>query len=332
MIKQTLKYLFEYKTLGREQAREILVNIAKEQYNHSEMVAFLSVYMMRPITVEELSGFMDALRELGTKVDLRGVETIDLCGTGGDGKNTFNISTLSSFVVAGAGIKVAKHGNYGVSSNCGSSNVLESLGYYFTADQETLNRQLDQANICFLHAPLFNQAMKVVAPIRRELGIKTFFNMLGPLVNPANPKSQMSGVYNLELGRLYNYLFQQTDKRYAIVHALDGYDEVSLTGAFKIFSNQGERIIQPANWNLPTTSPEQISGGETIAQAKEIFLNVLEGEGTPAQNAVVVTNSAIAIQCAMPQLAIDEAMALASDSLMGQKALQSFKKLIDLSK
>ena len=332
MIKQTLKYLFEYKTLGREQAREILLNIAKEQFNHSEMVAFLSVYMMRPITVEELSGFMDALKELGTKVDLRGVETIDLCGTGGDGKNTFNISTLSSFVVAGAGIKVAKHGNYGVSSNCGSSNVLESLGYHFTPDQETLNRQLDQANICFLHAPLFNQAMKVVAPIRRELGIKTFFNMLGPLVNPSNPKNQMSGVYNLELGRLYNYLFQQTDKRYAIVHALDGYDEVSLTGAFKIFSNQGEQIIQPADWKLPTTSPEQISGGETIGQAKEIFLNVLEGKGTPAQNAVVVANSAIAIQCAMPQLAIDKAMALASDSLMGKKALQSFKKLIDLSK
>ena len=332
MIKQTLKYLFEYKTLGREQAREILLNIAKEQFNHSEMVAFLSVYMMRPITVEELSGFMDALKELGTKVDLRGVETIDLCGTGGDGKNTFNISTLSSFVVAGAGIKVAKHGNYGVSSNCGSSNVLESLGYRFTADQEILNRQLDQANICFLHAPLFNQAMKVVAPIRKELGIKTFFNMLGPLVNPANPKNQMSGVYNLELGRLYNYLFQQTDKRYAIVHALDGYDEVSLTGAFKIFSNQGEQIIQPADWKLPTTSPEQISGGETIAQAKEIFLKVLEGNGTPAQNAVVVANSAIAIQCAMPQLAIDKAMALASDSLMGKKALQSFKKLIDLSK
>lgn len=332
MIKQTLKYLFEYKTLGREQAREILLNIAKEQFNHSEMVAFLSVYMMRPITVEELSGFMDALRELGTKVDLRGVETIDLCGTGGDGKNTFNISTLSSFVVAGAGIKVAKHGNYGVSSNCGSSNVLESLGNHFTADQETLNRQLDQANICFLHAPLFNQAMKVVAPIRRELGIKTFFNMLGPLVNPANPKNQMSGVYNLELGRLYNYLFQQTDKRYTIVHTLDGYDEVSLTGAFKIFSNQGEQIIQPADWKLPTTSPEQISGGETIGQAKEIFLKVLEGKGTSAQNAVVVANSAIAIQCAMPQLAINEAMALATDSLMGQKALQSFKKLINLSK
>ena len=332
MIKQTLKYLFEYKTLGREQAREILLNIAKEQFNHSEMVAFLSVYMMRPITVEELSGFMDALRELGTKVDLRGVETIDLCGTGGDGKNTFNISTLSSFVVAGAGIKVAKHGNYGVSSNCGSSNVLESLGYRFTADQETLNRQLDQANICFLHAPLFNQAMKVVAPIRRELGIKTFFNMLGPLVNPANPKNQMCGVYNLELGRLYNYLFQQTDKRYAIVHALDGYDEVSLTGVFKIFSKQGERIVQPADWKLPTTTPEQISGGETIGQAKEIFLKVLEGKGTPAQNAVVVANSAIAIQCAMPQLAIEDAMTLASDSLMGQKAHQSFKKLIDLSK
>ncbi len=328
MIKQTLKYLFEYKTLNREKAREILVNIAMQKYNHSEMVAFMSVYMMRPITVEELSGFMDALKELGTAVNLRGAETIDLCGTGGDGKNTFNISTISSFVVAGAGIKVAKHGNYGVSSNCGSSNVLESLGYKFTSDQDVLNRQIEKANICFLHAPLFNQAMKVVAPIRKELGIKTFFNMLGPLVNPANPVNQMCGVYSLELGRLYNYLFQQTGKQFAIVHALDGYDEISLTGGFKLFSNQGERIIHPSQMNLPTTTHDQISGGETIDQARKIFIDVISGKGTPAQNAVIVANSAIAIHCAKPQLSIEEALQQASESLLGKKALHSFQKLM----
>ncbi len=331
MIKQTLKYLFEYKTLNREKARDVLINIATQHYNHSEIVAFMSVYMMRPITVEELSGFMDALRELGTTIDLKGAETIDLCGTGGDGKNTFNISTLSSFVVAGAGLKVAKHGNYGVSSNCGSSNVLEALGYRFTADQDILNRQMEKANICFLHAPLFNQAMKVVAPIRKELGIKTFFNMLGPLVNPANPKNQMCGVYSLELGRLYNYLFQQTDRRFAIVHSLDGYDEISLTGPFKLFANQGENIINPSQMNLPFLTHNQISGGETIEQATKIFMDILNGKGTPAQNAVVLANSSVAIRCAMPQLPLEDALALASESLMGQKAMQSFKILMTQS-
>ncbi len=330
-MKETLRYLFDHKTLDREKAKEILIGIAAGKYNTSETVAFMTVYMMRPITVDELSGFMDALNNLSTSVDLRGTETIDLCGTGGDGKNTFNISTLSSFVVAGAGIKVAKHGNYGVSSGCGSSNVLESLGYKFTADEELLNRQLDKANICFLHAPLFNQAMKAVAPIRRELGVKTFFNMLGPLVNPASPTSQMTGVYSLELARIYNYLFQKTEKRYAVVHSLDGYDEVSLTGSFKISTPEGESIINPADWNLPKLTHSQISGGDTIDEARKIFISILEGNGTQAQNSVIEANSAIAIRCARPELSQDDALAIAKESLASGAALKSFKTLISLS-
>lgn len=330
-MKETLRYLFDYKTLSREWAGKVLSDIANGKCNTSETVAFMTVYMMRPITVEELSGFMDALNEQSSSIDLRGAETIDLCGTGGDGKNTFNISTLSSFVVAGAGIKVAKHGNYGVSSGCGSSNVLESLGYKFTNDEELLNRQLDKANICFLHAPLFNKAMKVVAPLRKELGVKTFFNMLGPLVNPASPISQMTGVYSLELARVYNYLFQKTEKKYAVVHSLDGYDEVSLTGAFKVSTPEGERIINPADWNLQQVTAAQISGGETITEARTIFTNILEGKGTQAQNSVIAANSAIALRCVNPKLSNDEALSIATESLLSGKALQSFKTLISLS-
>lgn len=330
-MKEILKYLFEYKTLTRQQAHDVLVNIATEQYNKSEVVAFMSVFMMRPITVEELSGFRDAMLELGVKVDLRGVPTTDLCGTGGDGKNTFNISTLASFVASGAGVKVVKHGNYGVSSNCGSSNVLESMGYRFTTNEDQLNRELDRAGITFLHAPLFNPAMKAVAPIRKELGIKTFFNMLGPLVSPANPQSQLCGVYNLELARIYNYLFQQTEKSYMVVHSLDGYDEISLTGDFKIYSNRGEEIVNPSEWNMPTVSHADIYGGETVGDAKEIFISVLENKGTLAQNSVVIAAGAAAIRCSAPHLSVAEATSLAADSLLSSKALHSFKTLINLS-
>lgn len=330
-MKDTLRYLFDHKTLSRGEAATILADIATGKCNTSETVAFMTVFMMRPITVEELSGFMDTLNGMSTTVDLRGATTIDLCGTGGDGKNTFNISTLSSFVVAGAGVKVAKHGNYGVSSGCGSSNVLESLGYKFTNDEDLLNRQLEKANICFLHAPLFNRAMKAVAPIRKELGVKTFFNMLGPLVNPASPSNQMTGVYSLELARIYNYLFQKTNKSYAVVHSLDGYDEVSLTGAFKVSTPAGENIINPHEWNLPRVTTEDIAGGSTIDHARKIFISILEGRGTPAQNAVVAANSAIALRCANPSLTVEEALETARQSLMSGKALQSFKALISLS-
>src|SRR4051812_45334406 len=220
-MKKILSHLFENKSFTREEAHRILISIARGEYNSSQIAAFVTAYGMRNITVQELQGFRDAMLDLCIKLDFSDYELIDLCGTGGDGKDTFNISTLASFIVAGAGYKVAKHGNYGVSSGCGSSNVMEYLGYQFTNDESKLNSSLDKAGICFLHAPLFHPAMKNVAPVRRELGVKTFFNMLGPLVNPAKPNNQIVGVYNLELARLYAYLYQKSEVNYTILNALD---------------------------------------------------------------------------------------------------------------
>ncbi|MCK4745431.1 MAG: anthranilate phosphoribosyltransferase, partial [Bacteroidales bacterium] len=251
-MKEILNYLYEHKTLDRNMAKKVLTNIAKGIYNHSQIASFLSVYLMRSITVEELSGFRDALLDLCIPVDLSGFDAVDLCGTGGDGKDTFNISTLTTFVVAGAGAKVAKHGNYGVSSACGSSNLMEYAGYRFSNDVSKLKSEIDKAGICFLHAPLFNPAMKNVAPVRKELGMKTFFNMLGPMVNPSFPSKQMVGVYSLELARIYAYLYQSTNKQYAIIHSLDGYDEVSLTGPCKVITREQDRIYKPSDLNLPT--------------------------------------------------------------------------------
>ena len=239
-MKQIINRLINHESISAQEAKQVLVNISKGDYNQSQIASFLTVYMMRSITIEELQGFRDALLELCIPVDLENHDTIDLCGTGGDGKDTFNISTLASFVTAGAGVAVTKHGNYGVSSACGSSNVLEYLGVKFSNDIDFLKKTLDKAGICVLHAPLFHPAMKNVAPIRRELGVKTFFNMLGPMVNPAFPKNQMVGVFSLELLRMYSYLYQNSDKNYSIIHALDGYDEISLTGKAKEVNNQTE--------------------------------------------------------------------------------------------
>jgi anthranilate phosphoribosyltransferase len=329
MIKPTLKRLFEFQTLTRDEAREVLSNIATEKYNNSEIVAFITAFMMRSITVEELSGFRDAMQELCVKVDLSGFNTIDMCGTGGDGKDTFNISTLASLVVAGAGVKVAKHGNYGVSSSCGSSNVMEFLGYKFTNDESLIQRQIDKAGICFLHAPLFHPAMKVVAPLRRELGMKTFFNMLGPVLNPSFPKNQLLGVYSLELARLYNYIYQQTEKQYVIIHALDGYDEVSLTGPFKAIFRQGERLWSPSDLGFRQIRQDEIYGGQTVAEAAAIFTNILDGNGTEAQINVVVANAALAIKCVYPERDLQTCLDEARVSLASGAAKQVLKKLIE---
>ncbi len=329
-IKQTIKALINHKTLTRAQAKEVLVNIAKEQYNQSEVVAFLTVFMMRPVTVEELSGFRDALLELCLRVDLSDYRTIDMCGTGGDGKNTFNISTLASLVVAGTGAKVAKHGNYSVSSSCGSSNVMEYLGYRFTNDENRLKEQLDKANICFLHAPLFHPAMKVVAPIRKELGLKTFFNMLGPMVNPSFPAHQLVGVFSLELARVYQYIYQQTNIKYSIVHALDGYDEVSLTGDFKAITNTGELVYSPADFNMKQIQPEAIFGGDTVPEAAGIFKTILEGKGTEAQNNVVIANAALALNCYSPDKSLVQNIEEARQSLLDGKAAKVLSTLISI--
>lgn len=326
-MKDILNRLIEHKTLDRATAREVLLKLTQGQYNSSQIAAFITVYLMRNITVDELMGFREAMLEQCLAVDLSAYDTMDLCGTGGDGKDTFNISTLSAFIVAGAGQGVAKHGNYGVSSACGSSNLLQYFGYQFTEDKAVLAQSLEEANICFLHAPLFHPAMKNVGPIRRELGVKTFFNMLGPMVNPANPKKQLVGVFSLELARLYAYLYQNTDKQYAIVHALDGYDEVSLTSPVKVYSSGGEQLLQPQDFQLPELQEEQLFGGGTIEEAANIFERVLKGVGTQAQEAAVLANAGMALQVARGY-SLTDGVEDARRSLRSGKALQTFRTLV----
>jgi len=329
-MKEILNRLTQHETLQKEEASSILFQIAKGAYNPSQIASFLTVFMMRSITLEELEGFREALLELCVAIDLSEFTPIDLCGTGGDGKDTFNISTLSSFITAGAGVKVAKHGNYGVSSGCGSSNVLEHLGIKFSNKEDFLRRCIDQAGICVLHAPLFHPAMKNVAPIRRELGVKTFFNMLGPLVNPAFPKNQLTGVFNLELARLYGYLFQKTDQNFTILYALDGYDEISLTGPARAIRKSGESTINPQDFGVEPLSKKQITGGDTVSSSAAIFISVLDGKGTIAQNNVVSANAAMAIATATDCTPI-EGFEKAKISLMSGKAYQAFKTLQKLS-
>lgn len=327
-MKHILDHLFENKSFSRDDARKILISIAQGEFDAAQITAFITAYCMRNITVEELQGFRDALLELAVKVDLNEFELIDLCGTGGDGKDTFNISTLASFVVAGAGYSVAKHGNYGVSSGCGSSSVMEHLGYKFTNDNDQLKRDVAHAGICFLHAPLFNPAMKTVAPIRKALGVKTFFNMLGPMVNPAQPQYQITGVFSLELARLYAYLYQETTKKYHIVHALDGFDEISLTSPVKLYSNKGESMLNLFELGFRKLSLSEIEGGRSVASSAKIFTNVLEGTGTDAQNDVVLCNAALAIHTIKPEQSFLDCYEEAKVALLNKNALSSFKKLL----
>ena len=328
-MKKILQFLFEHKTLSREMAKEILVNISKGMYNDSEIASFTTVYLMRSIVIEELLGFRDALMELCIPVNLGGGKLLDIVGTGGDGKNTFNISTLSCFIVAGTGTKVAKHGNYGATSISGSSNVMEQLGYKFTNDSAVLQDQLDKAHICFLHAPLFHPALKIVAPMRKNLGVRTFFNMLGPLVNPAIPDYQLVGVFNLEMARIYNYMLQQSKSTFCIIHSLDGYDEISLTGDTKVITNNGDTIYTPEFLGKRMVSASDLHGGNSIEEAAGIFQSILKGAGSWAQNAVVLANAAMGLMC-MGNKGYEDCYAMAVESLESGKALQGFNKLISL--
>lgn len=327
-MKEILNHLFEYKTLAKEEAKKAVIGIGRGEYNAAQVAAFMTVYMMRSIRVEELEGFRDAMLELCLPVDLSAYDAMDVCGTGGDGKDTFNISTLSAFVVAGAGQRVAKHGNHGVSSLTGSSTVMEKLGYRFTSDVGELQRKIETAGICFLHAPLFHPAMKNVGPIRKELGVKTFFNLLGPMVNPAQPKTQLVGVFSLELARLYAYLYQRTDKQFMVLHSLDGYDEISLTGSFKAISNKTETLMTPADLGFDTVTPAALSGGETADDAARIFLNVLTNEGTSAQTHAVLANAAMALLTAEKVTTPADAVAMARESLESGRAKEAFEKLM----
>ncbi|APG65126.1 anthranilate phosphoribosyltransferase [Tenacibaculum todarodis] len=327
-MKDILNDLYQHKRLTQSQAKEVLINIASEKYNDAHLASFMTVFMMRPITVEELSGFRNALKELAIKVDFSDYNTIDIVGTGGDGKDTFNISTLTSFIVAGTGQKVAKHGNYSVSSKSGSSDMLESFGYEFTNDENTLKEHLEKANICFLHAPKFHPAMKAVGPTRKALKLKTFFNILGPLVNPSSPQNQLLGTFNVEVARLYNYILQEENTNYGIVHALDGYDEISLTSGFKLFTKNGEQLINPEDFGQKRIEQSEIFGGNSVADAAKIFKDILEGNGTDSQNSVVLTNAAFALQIVDSNKNFETAFEEAKDSLFGLKAKQTLKKLI----
>ncbi len=326
-MKQILNLLAQQKTLDFDMAKQLLINMANNLYTPIETAALLSCFSMRAITLDELKGFRSAMLELCTKIDLSEFNPMDVCGTGGDSKNTFNISTLSSFVIAGAGVPVAKHGNYGVSSISGSSSVMENLGVRFTKDTSKLKEQLKHANICFLHAPLFHPAMSSIANVRKELGVKTFFNMLGPLTNPCNPKVQLIGLSNLELLRMYQYLLQQSNTQYTIIHSLDGYDECSLTHACKIVTNEQEKIITPSYFNLSPVTPQSIQGGDTVEKSAYIFWQILKAKGTLEQNNVVIANSALAIQTYHPSYSIEQCMEMAKDSLLSGQAKSKFEIL-----
>jgi len=330
-MKKILSFLFEHKTLNRDAAKEVLINISRGIYNESEIASFTTVYLMRSITIEELQGFRDALMELCLPINFDENKVLDIVGTGGDGKNTFNISTLSCFIVAGTGNKVAKHGNYGASSISGSSNVMEQLGYTFTNNNNILNNQLEKANICFLHAPLFHPALKIVAPIRKNLGVRTFFNMLGPLVNPAIPSYQLVGVFNLEMARIYNYILQQSHTNFTIIHGLDGYDEISLTNDTKVITNKGEKILTAEYLGKRTVTAQDIYGGNSVEEAAKIFLQILKGKGTWAQNAVVIANAAMALQCTGKYKNYEECYELAVESLESGNALSALNTLINLN-
>lgn len=330
-MKEILNRLFEHKYLTSEEASEIMINIGEGKYNSDQIAAFMTVFLMRSITVDEIVGFQNALLSTCHRVDFSEFNPVDIVGTGGDGKNTFNISTLSCVVLAGAGYKVCKHGNFGSTSVSGASNVMEQHGIKFTGDESKLKESIEKTNLAYLHAPLFNPAMKTVAPIRKALAVKTFFNLLGPLVNPARPRRQCLGVYDLKMSRLYEYIYQKTGIDFSIVYSLDGYDELSLTGDMKITGNEGGLIYTPGDFGLPAAKAEDLYGGETPEQAAKIFDSVLENKSTESQKNVVIANTAVAIRVIDKKLSLKDAVSIARESIESGRALNNFKKFVELN-
>jgi anthranilate phosphoribosyltransferase len=329
-MKQLLIKLIECQKLTYEESKSLMNGIAHNEVNDAQIAAILTAFIIRPISIEELRGFRQALIDLAIRVSLNDGYGIDLCGTGGDGKNTFNISTISSFVVAAAGYPVIKHGNYSATSLSGSSNIMEYFGYRFSNNEDKLQQELSKTGICFLHAPLFHPALKIVGPVRKQLGIKSFFNMLGPLVNPANPTYQVTGVYSAEVGRVYSYFLQSENKKFIVLHSLDGYDEISLTSPVKLFTNKGETLVNFEEKGLKKITPKDIEGGETMDEAGKIFLGVLQNKSTSEQHSVVVANAALAINCIDESKTLEDALLFAEEILVSGKAFQLFKKLISL--
>lgn len=329
-MKAVIQKLSKGDTLTYEEAKDCLVAIGKGEVNPATIAAFLTVFMMRAITGEELLGFRKAMLELALKIDFKGLETMDMCGTGGDGKNTFNISTCSSFVVAASGVKVSKHGNYGVSSGVGSSNVIEHLGYQFTNDAAQLQKEIEETNITFLHAPLFHPAMKNVAPIRKELGLKTFFNMLGPLSNPCQPAYQLSGVYAPEILPLFDYVLSKNTTRFAVIHADDVYDEISLTCDFKVVSNKEKHHYSPTDFGFSKINPSEISGGDSIEESADILVNVLKGVATEPQKNVVASNAGLGIHVAK-NVSLQEGIKEATSIINEGKGFEVLSNLLKLN-
>jgi len=330
-MKNILYRLFEHQYLDRDEARLILQNIAQGKYNDSQIASLITVFLMRNISVDELTGFREALLDMRVPVDLSDYKPIDIVGTGGDGKNTFNISTASCFVVAGAGYNVIKHGNYGATSVSGASNVMEQHGVKFTTDTGQLRQSIETCGIAYLHAPLFNPALKAVAPVRKSLAVRSFFNMLGPLVNPVIPTYQLLGVYNLPLLRLYNYTYQESNTRFAVVHSLDGFDEISLTAEFKVAMPEKEKLYTPEMLGFKRCTEKDLDGGTTPEDAARIFDSVLHNTATEAQKNCVIINSAFAIQVICPNKKIEECIIEARESLEAGKALTKFKHFLSLN-
>lgn len=328
-MKEILQYLFNHHTLSKSEAKAIMIEIAQNKFNTTEVTAFITVFLMRNITLNELEGFREALLQMAVSTNLDASDAIDVVGTGGDGKNTINISTLASFVIAGAGQKVTKHGNYGASAVTGASNVLEELGYQLNNDSDKLSKDLERANICFLHAPYFHPALQSVGALRKSLGLRTFFNLLGPLVNPVKPKFSMIGVYNLEIARIYQYLLQKESQNFILVHGMDGYDEISLTHDSKIITKKGEEIYSAEDLGFDSVSPESIQAGKTIQETAKIFKNILEGKGTEQQNAVVLANATIALYHTDKFGSYDDCLLMAQESLQSGKALKSLELLLE---
>ena len=331
-MKTILTRLFNHEELTAEESRQILLNISRGMYPEAQIAALLTVFQMRGITVDELTGFRKALMETRVPIDFAPYRPIDIVGTGGDGKNTFNISTCACFIVAGAGYKVAKHGNYGATSVSGASNVIEQHGVRFTNNPDILKRSMEECNIAYLHAQLFNPAMKTVGSVRKALGVRTLFNLLGPLVNPCKPAYQLLGVADLSQMRLYTNVFYKLGIDFAVVNSLDNYDEISLTDEFKVMTRNYERIYRPQALGFSAVRPEELSGGACKEDTVRIFDNVLNNRAEAAQTQCVIVNAAFAIQVMEPEKEIEECIAIARESLESGRALKTLKKFIEISK
>lgn len=326
-MKEILSSILSGQTLDESEASFALAKILSGAVPLAQAAAFLTTIQMRGMTLSELRGFHGFLRQEGQRLDFSNFVTIDVCGTGGDGKNTFNISTLAAFVMAGAGFKVAKHGNASATSGCGSSDVLQALEIEFTNDENVLRQQLETANICYLHAPLFQPILKAVAPLRREIGFRTFFNLLGPLLNPAEPQCQLIGVFEPAVLRLYRYFLEDSGVQFALVYARDGYDEISLTGAFDVISDSGAETFYPEDLGFNTFTQNDLRGGKTAEECAEQFLLILNGAGSEAQMEVVTANAAFAMRMVKPEFSLTEGREQAAESLLSGKALNAFNIL-----